>query len=64
MTVRVATGLLLLLPSVTWKLIVRVAVLGVTAVSVQVTARIAACHCAIVAVAPLEVSVKTPVAAL
>ncbi|MGD1827540.1 hypothetical protein A203_19730 [Chromobacterium violaceum] len=52
---------LFLLPSLTTKLTVRVAVLGVTALSVYLTARSAACHCASVAVAPLELSVNTPV---
>ena len=60
-TVLVAAVLVLLLPSCTWKLMVRVALFGVTALSVYVTARSAACHCATVAVAPLEVSVSTPV---
>ncbi|MNT75529.1 hypothetical protein D3C72_2144320 [compost metagenome] len=55
---------LLLLPSLMLKLTVRVTVLGVPAVSLYVTARKAACHCASVAVPPLEVSVNTPVPAL
>ena len=48
-------------PSLTTKLITRVAVLGEPDVSLYVTACKAACHCATVAVAPLELSVSTPV---
>ena len=59
-TLRVAVALFLV-PSLTTKLTVRVALLGVIALSVYVTARKAACHCASVAVAPLELSVSTPV---
>jgi hypothetical protein len=63
-TLRVAVALVLLTPSTAVKLIVRVALFGVTAVSVYVIDRSALCHCASVAVAPVEVSVNTPVAAL
>ena len=60
-TTRVA-ALLLLAPSFTVKLRVRLAVLGVSELLVYVTARKAACHCASVALAPAELSVSTPVA--
>ena len=51
------------IPSLTVKLIVRLAVFGVSEVSSKVTACSAAAHCARVAVAPDEVSVRMPVPA-
>ena len=51
---------LIFVPSLTLKLTVRVAVLGTTAVEVNVIAWSAFCHWASVAVLPLEVNVNTP----
>ena len=51
-------------PSFTVKLTVREAVEGLSELFEYCTARIAACHCASVAVPPAEVSVITPVPAL
>ncbi|MGN6083054.1 hypothetical protein, partial [Trinickia sp.] len=62
-TVRVAALLVLVRLSVAVKLTVRVALLGVTAVSVYVTDSSALCHWARVA-PPAAVSVNTPVAEL
>jgi hypothetical protein len=63
LTVWVAAGLLVP-PSLTTKLTVRLVVLGLSELFAYVTARNAACHSASVAVAPDEVSVSTPVPAL
>ena len=60
---RVEAELVLLRLSDTVKLTVRVALFGVTSVSVYVIDRSALCHCASVAVAPDDVSVITPVPA-
>src|SRR5690606_41862596 len=62
LTVRVAEALVLV-PSFTAKLTVLADVFGAAEVSLYVTDRNAACHCAKVAVAPDEVSVSTPVTA-
>jgi hypothetical protein len=43
---------------------VRAAVDGLSELLLYCTARSAACHCAVVAVLPAELSVMTPVAAL
>jgi hypothetical protein len=51
-------------PSFTVKLTVREAVDGLSELFEYCTARIAACHCATVAVPPAEFSVITPVPAL
>ena len=50
--------------SFTVKLTVRATVLGASEEFAYVTARSAACHCAVVAVPPAEVRLITPVAAL
>ena len=57
-------AMLLLVPSLTVTLRVRLAVFGLSEVLVYVTVRKAVCHCASVALALAEVSVSTPVALL
>src|SRR3990167_1670148 len=57
-------AVLLELPSLTTKLTVRLLVLGELELSVYVTERKAACHCATVAVAPAELRKSWPLPAL
>src|SRR5690606_7843229 len=63
LTVLVA-GVLSSSPSLTTKLTVRLAVLGASLLLLYVTERRAACHWARLALAPVEVSVSTPVLGL